>query len=96
MHLAHKLRERDELLGKYGLAMDGRIRKKTKVNRVKGDTSTVIEEQKRALEDVEEEIKQKHQECESLKVTKAKMEKKYKDTIKRLEKQLQDKNAQFK
>ncbi|XP_050887433.1 uncharacterized protein LOC127092581 [Lathyrus oleraceus] len=95
MDLAHKLRERDKLLGEYGLAVDGRVGKKTKINRVRGDTSTVIEEQKRALEEVEEEIKQKHREYESLKVTKAKMEKRYKDKIKRQEKQLQDKNAQF-
>lgn len=53
MDLAHKLRERDELLGEYGLAMDGRVRKKTKIDRIKGDTSAVIEEQKRALEEVE-------------------------------------------
>ncbi|KAI5442018.1 hypothetical protein KIW84_011184 [Lathyrus oleraceus] len=42
MDLAHKLREKDELLGEYGLAVGGRVRKKTKVNRVKEDTSTVL------------------------------------------------------
>lgn len=88
MDLDHKLRERYELLGKYGLAVDGRVRKKTKVDIIKGDISTVIEEQKRSLEEVEEEIKQKHRDHESLKVSKANMESKYKDKIKRLEKQL--------
>lgn len=44
MNLTHKLRERDEFLGGYGLAMDGRVRKKIKIDRVRGDTSTVIEE----------------------------------------------------
>ncbi|XP_050889305.1 uncharacterized protein LOC127094524 [Lathyrus oleraceus] len=88
MDSAHKLRERDEFLGEYGLAVDGRVRKKTKVDRIRGDTSTVIEEQKRALEEVEEEIKQKHREHESLKISKARMERKYKDKIKRLEKQI--------
>lgn len=53
MDLAHKLRERDELLGEYGLAVDGKIRKKPKDNKIGGDTSTVIEEQRRALEEVE-------------------------------------------
>ncbi|XP_050897656.1 uncharacterized protein LOC127104515 [Lathyrus oleraceus] len=88
MDLAHKLRERDELLHKYGLVVDGRVRKKTKINRVSRDPYIVIEEQKRALEEVEEEIKQKHREYESLRVNKAKMEKRYKDKIKRPEKQL--------
>ena len=42
--LAHKLRERDEFLGEYGLAVDGRIRNKPKVERIGGDTSTIIKE----------------------------------------------------
>lgn len=50
MDLAYKLKERDELLGEYGLAMDGRIRKKPKDDRVRGSTSTVVEEQRKALE----------------------------------------------
>lgn len=83
------------MLGEYGLVVDGRVRKKPKVERFRGDTSTVIEEQIRALEEVEEEIKQKHREHESLKVSKSKMEKKYKAKVKRLEKQLRDKNVQF-
>lgn len=40
--------------------MDGRVRRTTKTDRIRGDTSIIIEEQKRALEEVEEEIKQKH------------------------------------
>lgn len=43
MDLAHKLKERDELLGEYGLAMDGSIKKKPKAGRNGGDTSIVIE-----------------------------------------------------
>lgn len=42
MDLAHKLRERNEFLGEHGLTVDGRVRKKTKINRVKGDTSIII------------------------------------------------------
>lgn len=76
MDLAHKLRERDKLLIEYGLVVDGRVRKKPKTDKIRGDTSTVIEKQRRALEKVEEEIKQKHREHESLKVSKAKMERK--------------------
>ena len=95
MDLAHKLKERDELLGEYGLAMNERIIKKPKTYRIGGDTSTIIEEQRRALKEIEEEIKQKHREHESLKVSKVKMERKYKAKVKRLEKQLQDKNVQF-
>lgn len=94
--LDHKLKERDELLGEYGLAVNGRIGKKQKTDRIRGSTSTVIEEQRRALEEVEEEIKQKHRDYESLKVSKAKMERKYKEKVKGLEIQLQDKNVQFK
>lgn len=67
------------MLSEYGLFVDGRVRKKPKADRIRGDTSTVIEEQRRALEEVEEEIKQKHREHESLKVYKVKMERKYKD-----------------
>lgn len=43
--------------------MGGRVRKKPKADKIKRYTSTVIEEQKRALEEVEEveeEIEQKH------------------------------------
>lgn len=96
MDLAHRLKERDEFLGEYGLAVDGRIRKKPKADQIGGSTSTVIEEQRKALEEVEEEIKQKHRDYESLKVSKAKMERKYKVMIKELEKHLQVKNVQFK
>lgn len=95
MDLAYKLKERDELLGEYGLAVDGRIRKKPKADKIGGDTSRVIEEQRRALEEVEEEIKQKHRDYESLKVSKAKMRRKYKAKIKGLERQLQVKSVQF-
>lgn len=94
MDLTDKFRERDDFLGEYGLVVEGRVRKKPKVDRIRGDTSIVIEEQRRALEEVEEEIKQKHREHESLKVSKAKMERKYKAKIKILEKKLQDKNVQ--
>lgn len=60
MKLAYKLKERDEFLGEYGLVVDGRIRKKPKADRVRGSTSIVVEEQRKALEEVEEEIEQKH------------------------------------
>lgn len=48
------------MLIEYGLAMDGRIRKKPKADRVRGSTSIVVKEQRKALEEVEEEIKKKH------------------------------------
>lgn len=44
MNLAHKLKERDDFLGEYGLTVDGRIGKKPKVDRVRGSTSTIVEE----------------------------------------------------
>ncbi|XP_050890816.1 uncharacterized protein LOC127096265 [Lathyrus oleraceus] len=44
MDLAHKLKERDELLGEYCLVVDRRIRKKPKDDMVRGSTSTVVEE----------------------------------------------------
>lgn len=95
MNLAHKPKERDDLLGEYGLVVDGRIKKKPKADRVRGSTSTIVEEQRKALEEVEEEIKQKHRDCESLKASKAKMERKYKANIKQLKKQLHIKSVQF-
>lgn len=95
MKLAYKLKERNELLDEYGLVVDGRIRKNTKAYRVRGSSSAVVEEQRKALEEVEEEIHEKHRDYESLKASKAKMERKYKAKIKELEKQLQVKNAQF-
>lgn len=60
MDLDHKLKEREELIGEYGLVVDGRIRKKPKADRIGGNTSMVIEEQNKSLEEVEKEIKQKH------------------------------------
>lgn len=91
--LAHKLKERDELLGEYGLDVDRRIRKKPRADRIIGNTSTVIEEQRIDLEEVKEEIKQKHQDYESIKVSKP--NRKYKAKIKGLERQLQVNNFQF-
>lgn len=75
--------------------MNGRIIKKRKVDRVRRSTSTVDEEQRKALEQVEEEIKQKHRDSESLKASKSRMKRKYKARIRELEKQLQVKKAQF-
>ena len=84
--LAHKLKR----VG-GSTSVVGRATKRSRVE----DNSISFEDHQKVVAEIEKKFKQKCRDCEILRASKAKMEKRYKAKVEELEKQLLAKGAQF-